>query len=99
MVVTFPAGGAATVAGDPVLRSSDLFRSVGPEAAAALAAEFDTVDAERGTVLFAEGDPGDRLYLLLSGKVKLSRRSRDGREGLMALLGAGDHFGDFELLD
>lgn len=97
MVLTFPS--AATLTADPVLRSTDLFRSIDPGAAAALAAEFDTVHADRGTVLFTEGDPGDRLYILLSGKVKLSRRSRDGREGLMALLGPADHFGDFELLD
>lgn len=101
MVLTFPSStatiGALTY--DPVLRSTDLFRSVDPSSAAALAREFEPVHAERGAVLFAEGDPGDRLYILLSGKVKLSRRSRDGREGLMALLGTGDHFGEFELLD
>ena len=97
MVLTFSP--SATLTADPVLRSTDLFRSVGPDAAAALAAEFETLHAERGTVLFTEGDPGDRLFIVLSGKVKLSRRSRDGREGLMALLGPTDHFGDFELLD
>ncbi len=97
MVLTFPT--STTLAADPVLRSTDLFRSVDPDSAAALAAEFETVHAERGTVLFAEGDPGDRLFIVLHGKVKLSRRSRDGREGLMALLGPTDHFGEFELLD
>ena len=100
MVLTFAPSTATTgLTADPVLRSTDLFRSIDPAAAAALAAEFEPVHAERGTVLFTEGDPGDRLYIVLSGKVKLSRRSRDGREGLMALLGPTDHFGDFELLD
>jgi len=97
MVLTFPSSTA--LATDPVLRSTDLFRSIDPGSAAMLAAEFDTLHAERGTELFAEGDPGDRLFIVLSGKVKLSRRARDGREGLMALLGTGDHFGEFELLD
>lgn len=97
MVLTFPS--STTLAADPVLRSTDLFRSVDPDSATALAAEFETVHADRGTVLFAEGDPGDRLFIVLTGKVKLSRRSRDGREGLMALLGPTDHFGEFELLD
>ncbi|MEV4136114.1 Crp/Fnr family transcriptional regulator [Dactylosporangium sp. NPDC049742] len=101
MVLTFgsSAATARALAYDPVLRSTDLFRSVDPDSAAALAQEFERVDADRGTVLFTEGDPGDRLFIVLSGKVKLSRRSRDGREGLMALLGPTDHFGDFELLD
>ncbi|MEV4508610.1 Crp/Fnr family transcriptional regulator [Dactylosporangium sp. NPDC049525] len=97
MVLTFPPVTAPVA--DPVLRSTDLFRSIDPTAAAALAAEFETVHADRGAVLFAEGDPGDRLYIVLSGKVKLSRHARDGREGVMALLGPTDHFGDFELLD
>jgi CRP/FNR family transcriptional regulator, cyclic AMP receptor protein len=101
MVLTFPSRttAAAAVTAEPVLRSTDLFRNIDPDAAGALAAEFETIRAERGTVLFAEGDPGDRLFIVLSGKVKLSRSSRDGREGVMALLGPTDHFGDFELLD
>ena len=101
MVLMFASGAATSraLAYDPVLRSTDLFRSVDPDSAAALAQEFERLDAERGTVLYTEGDPGDRLYIVLSGKVKISRRSRDGREGLMALLGPTDHFGDFELLD
>jgi CRP-like cAMP-binding protein len=102
--VTYPSSPGPVLADDPVLRSTDLFRGVdfqgaGPGSAPPLPLEFDTVCAERGTVLFAEGDAGDRLYIVLAGKVKLSRRSRDGREGLMALLGPSDLFGELELLD
>ncbi|GAA3452127.1 Crp/Fnr family transcriptional regulator [Dactylosporangium matsuzakiense] len=76
-----------------------LLDHVGAEAADDLAAEFETVEAGRRTVLFREGEPGDRLYVLRSGKVKLSRRSSDGREGLLALVGPGEPFGEVELLD
>lgn len=55
MVLTFPS--VAVPAADPVLRSTDLFRNIDPGAAAALAADFETVHAERGTVLFAEETP------------------------------------------
>lgn len=65
----------------------------------ALAHEFDTVHAQRRSVLFREGDAGDCLYIVLSGKVKLSRHSGDGREGLIALLGPPEQFGELELLD
>ena len=78
---------------------STLFNTLEPAAAEALAAEFETVEAARRTVLFREAEPGDSLYVLLSGKVKLSRRSSDGREGLLALVGPGEPFGEVELLD
>ncbi|WP_432991547.1 Crp/Fnr family transcriptional regulator [Dactylosporangium sp. CA-233914] len=83
---------------DAVLGAA-LFDHLDDASAEALALEFDTVEAARRTVLFTEGDTGDWLYVLLEGKVKLSRRSGDGREGLLALLGPGDAFGEVELLD
>ncbi|MER7277029.1 Crp/Fnr family transcriptional regulator [Dactylosporangium sp. NPDC000244] len=76
-----------------------LFESLDPVAAEDLVAEFETVTAGRRTVLFRESEAGDSLYVLLSGKVKLSRRSSDGREGLLALIGPGQPFGEVELLD
>ena len=42
----------------------------------------------KGDVLFAEGDPGDRLYVVTEGKLKLGHASNDGRETLLA---AGVH--------
>lgn len=53
----------------------------------------------RGAYLFHEGDPGTRLYVLLSGQVKISRLSRDGSEAVFALLTPGDVFGELALLD
>jgi len=50
-------------------------------------------------VLFEEGEPGDRLYVITSGKVKLGRRSPDGRENLLAVLGPGEMFGELSLFD
>ncbi|MEV6929176.1 Crp/Fnr family transcriptional regulator [Dactylosporangium sp. NPDC051485] len=64
-----------------------------------LATEFETIQVPRRGVLFREGDLADYLYMLVEGKVKLSRRSHDGREGLLALLGPDEHFGEVELLD
>jgi len=65
----------------------------------ALTSELETISAGRRSVLFAEGDTGDYLYIVLSGKVKLTRRSSDGREVLIALLGPPDQFGELALLD
>ena len=54
---------------------------------------------ERGDVLFHEGDQGDRLYVIGEGKIKLGRRSSDGRENLVAILGPGEMFGELSLFD
>lgn len=54
---------------------------------------------ERGDELFHEGDPGDKLYVIAEGKIKLGRSSTDGRENLLALLGPGEMFGELSLFD
>ena len=65
----------------------------------ALADEFEIFEAPRGAVLFNEGEPGDSLYIVLAGKVKLGRRSPDGRENLVAVYGPSDQFGELSLFD
>ncbi|MBK6872932.1 MAG: Crp/Fnr family transcriptional regulator [Kineosporiaceae bacterium] len=58
-----------------------------------------TREVGRGEVLFTEGDPGDRLYIIVDGKIKLGRASGDGRENLLAILGPGEMFGELSLFD
>jgi CRP-like cAMP-binding protein len=84
---------------DEILRRAGLFQGVDPEAVEALADEFQMIDAPRGSTLFSEGEPGDSLYIVLSGKVKLGRRSSDGRENLVAIMGPSDQFGELSLFD
>ena len=69
---------------DEALRKAGLFQGVDPDDIEALASEFEIIEASRGHVLFHEGEPGDSLYIVLSGKVKLGRRASDGRENLVA---------------
>src|SRR3989440_4726847 len=57
------------------------------------------IELARGEVLFHEGDPGDSLYVVLRGKIKLGRASGDGRENLLAVLGPGEMFGELSLFD
>ena len=84
---------------DNVLRSAPLFRELDNEAAAALRASMEETHLARGEVLFREGDEGDRVYVVIRGKVKLGRTSPDGRENLLALLGPGQMFGELSLFD
>ncbi|HEX5533897.1 MAG TPA: Crp/Fnr family transcriptional regulator [Actinomycetales bacterium] len=82
-----------------VVRRAPLFAGLDDEAAASLLSRMERVDLSRGEVLFSEGDPGDRLYVITAGKVKLGRASGDGRENLLAVLGPGEMFGELSLFD
>ncbi|MCR6492416.1 Crp/Fnr family transcriptional regulator [Cellulomonas sp. P24] len=70
-----------------------------PEASRALLSSMTPLEFARGAAIFHEGDPGDRLYVIASGKIKLGRRSNDGRENLLAVIGPGEMFGELSLFD
>ena len=85
---------------DPeVLKKAPLFAGLEDEAASALASTMGTTRLNKGEVLFREGDSGDRLYVVVSGKVKLGRSGSAGRENLLAVLGPGQMFGELSLFD
>jgi CRP/FNR family cyclic AMP-dependent transcriptional regulator len=52
-----------------------------------------------GTKLFQFGDPGDKLFIILEGKVRISREVAGMGEEALAVLGAGEVFGEMSLLD
>ncbi|WP_306856024.1 Crp/Fnr family transcriptional regulator [Amycolatopsis roodepoortensis] len=58
----------------------------------------DPFEFPRDHVIFHEGEPGDRLYVVKSGKVKIGT-GRDGKEALLRIVGPDDMFGDLSLLD
>jgi CRP-like cAMP-binding protein len=76
-----------------------LFAALDAEAAAALRASMVETAAPRGTVIFAEGEIGDQMYVVVAGKIKLGHAAPDGRESLMAVLGPGEIFGELSLFD
>src|SRR4026209_146110 len=84
---------------DEVLARSGIFQGVDPEAAEALAREMETTEVRKGGFGFNGGEPGDSLYILLSGKIKLGRRAADGRQNLIALMGPSDMLGELSLFD
>jgi len=84
---------------DEVLARAGLFQDVDPASAEVAAAQFEYIDVQRGQVIFHEGEPGDSLYIVLAGKVKLGRKSADGRENLVALMGPSDQFGELSMFD
>lgn len=81
------------------MRRAPLFAGLDQESAESLIAQMTTTHMERGDILFHAGDPGDRLYVLGEGKIKLGQSSPDGRENILAVLGPGEMFGELSLFD
>lgn len=50
--------------------------------------------AERGEILFFEGDPADVLYFVVEGVVKVFKTSADGKEQIFSIIRPGDSFND-----
>ncbi|ULN35949.1 Crp/Fnr family transcriptional regulator [Mycolicibacterium smegmatis] len=84
---------------DEVLARAGIFQGVQPSAVAALAQQLEPVSFSRGHVVFTEGEPGETLYIITSGKVKIGRKSVDGRESLLTLMGPSDMFGELAIFD
>ena len=47
----------------------------------------------KGSVILFEHDPGDALFVLRQGRVKVVRVGEDGREVILGVLGPGQYFG------
>ena len=84
---------------EDVVRKAPLFTALDEAAAVSLRANMDSVKIAKGSILFAEGDEGDHLYVIVEGKLKLGTSSGDGRENLLSILGPGEMFGELSLFD
>ncbi|MCK5798914.1 MAG: Crp/Fnr family transcriptional regulator [Deltaproteobacteria bacterium] len=66
---------------------------------AALAEEITLEEARRRRVIYMPGDPGDTVFFVNGGRVKISRVTPDGKELTLAYRGPGELFGELSILD
>jgi uncharacterized membrane protein len=64
-----------------------------------LAERVEKVEFNAGKVVFHRGDPGDSMYVVLSGKVEISFKNDTGEKIVLENAKAGDFFGEISLLD
>jgi CRP-like cAMP-binding protein len=81
------------------LTGSELFSSLDQDAFARVALVASTDRLERNDTLFNEGDEARDMFVVLSGRIAIAKRSGDGRESLVALMEAGELFGEMPLFD
>tara|TARA_B100000902_G_C27235217_1_gene877020 strand:- start:467 stop:1126 length:660 start_codon:yes stop_codon:yes gene_type:complete len=79
------------------LSSMDLFAEVQRELLEPIVKESNVRELQRGDFLFSEGDDANDLFIVLEGRVAIANRSFDGRESVVALMEAGDLFGEMPL--
>ena len=84
---------------DLTIRQAPLFSALDDEAAISLRESMVPLKLSKGQILFKEGQEGDRLYVVVQGKIKLGTASGDGRENLLSILGPGEMFGELSLFD
>ena len=88
-----------TLAGKMMLERSPLFRGLPPASLQRLALLATQRRFTAGEVVFSQGDPGDALYGVVSGKIRISTGATDGREVSLNIMEPGDTFGEIALLD
>ncbi len=85
--------------GREFLAKHDLLGHLTPEELDRLLAPARVERLDAGRVLFRKGDPGDRLYVVLAGRISIGTTSEDGKEVVFNVLGRGAVFGEIALLD
>ena len=81
------------------IRSVPLFASLDDEAAAELRKLLSDKTVPQNTRLFRQGDKGDAMYLIESGRVRISIHDDDKQELTLAELAQGDFFGEMSIID
>jgi len=76
-----------------------LFSKLSPAELSIIAERLRPCIFEEGEEIFEQGEPGDAMFVIQSGRVKIFSRSEGGKELTLNVYGAGDFFGEFSLID
>lgn len=82
-----------------MLQRSPLFRGLSPPALERIAELAVQRGFRSGEIVFSQGDAGDALYAVVTGKIRISAGAADGREIFLNIMEPGDTFGEIALLD
>src|ERR1700723_1175146 len=82
-----------------VLRKHPIFCDLDSEAFDQLCRYAKHAALKRGATICSKGDPGNSLVAVISGTVKISVSSAEGRSAILNLIGPGEIFGEMSVLD
>ncbi len=84
---------------EQLIRGLPLMARLSKEDLGSLASLGQVRSHRAGTYIFHQGDPGDSIYIILEGGLRISRISESGKESILALMGPGEACGELALLD
>ncbi len=93
------AGGGASSPAHGLLLATELFAALPRATSLSLADQAVTRTLARGEHLFREGDAAESLFVVARGELAVASRAYDGRESIVAVLGAGAVIGELPLFD
>ena len=82
-----------------LLGTNSLFRGLGTEALTTIAGLCHLRQIQPNQVLFVKGDPGDALYGVRRGQIRIETGTATGQRLTIEMFGPGDAFGEIALLD
>jgi CRP-like cAMP-binding protein len=84
---------------DKALKKVALFANLVPAQRALVAGIVEEVSVPPGTKICSDGDPADRFFFVIEGKVRISKHIPGVGEEALAILEPGDYFGEMALID
>src|SRR5690606_4458595 len=90
---------AETLTAAVVLRRNYMFRGLPERALATIASLASRKVHQKGSIIFSQGDSGDALYGVASGRVRISASGAGGREVFLNIMEPGDTFGEIAVMD
>ena len=81
------------------LATVPLFKGLDADEMAKFAELLRDKSYPKGSVILFEDDPGDALFIVRAGRVKVVLVAEDGREVILGILGPAEHFGELSLID
>ena len=82
-----------------LLKSLPLFGELDDNELVEIWNHVQTRSYKKANIILFEEDPGDSLFIIKEGKVKITRLSEEGKEVILSILGEGEFFGEMSLLD
>src|SRR5689334_1433688 len=83
------------------LKEIAVLQQIDAQARARLASVLQEKDYNENQTVFAEGDPGDSMYFIIEGGVRIEKliQGPSGSRKTLAVLQAGDYFGEMSLVE
>lgn len=78
-------------------KSIGIFQNFSPDAVKKLASQAEFLGAKTGQAIFAEGEPAESFYVLVTGKIRITKRMSESSERTVSVLDPGSTFGEMSL--